>query len=128
MRNDILWLIILEKPKHYNKSKGVLKMVYILFKCNLISSKKKEFHSIYEEQMQILEKEGGEIISIWESEMGPCNQLLVLWRAKDMSSYEKILHGLRDNARSLELQEKFRPLTDGSERWLLRPVSYSHLK
>ena len=78
--------------------------------------------------MRLLEEQGGEIVGIWESEMGPCNQLLVLWRTEDLISYEKILHGLRDNVRSGELQEKFRPLTAGSERWLLRPVSYSPLK
>jgi len=105
-------------------------LVYILFKCGLPPNKKKEFHELYEYQMELLEKHGGKIIGVWDVEMGPCSEFMVLWAAKDLSAYEKTLQALREDEdpKGRELSEKWRPMLSNCERWLLRPTAYSPLK
>ena len=104
-------------------------MVYILFKCGLPYNRKKEFHEVYEHQMKLLEKNGGKIIGVWDVELGPCSEYLMMWAADDLSAYEKTLHTLRDDPEGKEIREKFSSMFGKScERWLLRPTPYSPLK
>ena len=103
-------------------------MVYVLFKCALPYDRKKEFHEVYEHQMKLLEENGGKIIGVWDVEMGPCTEFLLIWAAEDLNAYEKTLYNLRQDSRGKQLREKVFPMFSNCERWLLRPTPYSPLK
>lgn len=103
-------------------------MVYILYKCSLPSHKRKEFHEVYEKQMKLLEKNGGKLIGIWDVELGPCSQYLMIWAAEDLAHYEKVLHNLVEDPEGKEIRAEFREMFSNCERWLLRPAPYSPLQ
>jgi len=104
------------------------KMIYILFKCDLPRDKRKEFHEVYEHQMKLLEENGGKVIGVWDVEMGPCSDFLMIWATEDLSTYEKVLYKLQHDPKGEEIREKFHPMFGNCERWLLRSTSYSPLK
>lgn len=103
-------------------------MVYILYKCSLPSHKRKEFHEVYEKQMKLLEKNGGKLIGVWDVELGPCSQYLMIWAAEDLAHYEKVLHNLVEDPEGKEIRAEFREMFSNCERWLLRPAPYSPLQ
>ena len=103
-------------------------MVYILFKCSLPHHRRREFHEVYQHQARLLEENGGKIIGVWDVEMGPCSEWLMIWAAEDLSAYEKTLSNLAQDPRCRELFEIFLPMFSNCERWLLRPTPYSPLQ
>jgi len=104
-------------------------MVYILFKCALPQDKRREFHEVYQHQAKLLEEHGGRIIGVWNVEMGPCSDWLMIWAAEDLNAYQKTLSNLAEDPRCKGLYGKFLPMfISNCERWLLRPAPYSPLQ
>ena len=103
-------------------------MVYMVFKCSVPRHKLAEFHQVYEQQMRLLEKNGGKVIGVWDIDMGPSTEFMLLWAAEDLADYEKTLDNTRKDPDGEELQQKFLPLISNCQRWLLRPTSYSPLQ
>jgi len=103
-------------------------VVYIVFKCRVPRHRLAEFHQTYEEQMKLLERNGGKVIGVWDIDMGPSTEFMLMWAARDLAHYERTLESTRKDPDGEGLRQKFLPLISDCERWLLKPTSYSPLQ
>jgi len=108
-------------------------MIYFLFRSELPYTKRKEFHADFEGEARLLqkyaEKHGGKLIGVWNVEMGPVSEFMLLWAAKDLASYEKTVQDLKDAPEGKEVRSgKFPSMFGRCERYMLSPTSYSPLQ
>ena len=103
-------------------------MVYILFKCTLPFHKKKEFHELFQTQSRLLGKHGGKVIGVWDVEMGPCSEFVMIWAAEDLNASEKTLRSIREDPEAKMVMDRYKPMFGNCERWVLQPAPYSPLQ
>ena len=76
----------------------------------------------------MLERHGGDILGVWDVEMGPCAQYVMLWRFQDFMAYEQCMRDVYQDPEGVASVAKYKALEHDCERWLLRPTMYSPLK
>lgn len=103
-------------------------MIYILVKYALPYHKKEEYDKLYESHAKAVEKYGGKIIGVWNVEMGPALEHILIWAAEDWNVYERVLQMVAKDPEDAKWRELARPMISDYQRWLLRPTPQSPLK
>ena len=78
--------------------------------------------------MHLLEKNGGKVIGVWDIDMGPFADFILIWAGKNLADYQEILDDTREGSDGEELRRKFLPFISGCQRWLLRLPYIHHYK
>ena len=102
-------------------------MVYLLFKTKVARHRTKEFHEAFPNMISALEKGGAKIIGVWTVEMGPLDQVLLLYAVESFDAFEKALAGLGSHAQG-PFGDILPTIYTDEERWILRPTPYSPLQ
>jgi hypothetical protein len=102
-------------------------MIYEMRTYRLYPGKVPDFMRILEEGLPVREKHS-KLVGMWSTEIGELNQVVHLWKYKDMAERAQVRQGLREDQEWHKIAAKLDPLIMKMENKILTTAPFSPMQ